>query len=275
MNNDIEFDDLLIDDEKLNSKEIFIENYFFDENKIHLENLNQIFSSIFIKRNFIFSLPNINDKQSAIVSWSQSMNFISMLMIQFFRQNYYFEQLNDNDQFLLIKRNLFSIFPLIKCYSYQINDEISFKWDQLSEKHQKFLFPHKHFLEIRDKVHNLIHSLIEITEKDSIFIVLLIMISLFSFGSIVLIEDQTFFKNSLEIYRSQSHYIQLLQYYLSINNNNNEYQTIKRWMKISEILLRMQSGATNFAGMLRNQFSSEKLVEQLTPLVQTVLQISS
>ena len=254
----------------INSK--LLTNKLFIEQNLSLENVRTRFIQTFTRPDLSCSSAEINDKDSAISSWSNSANLLSMKMIQFFRQNEHFEQFDNDDRFLLIKRNLLPIFPLLKCYFYRNDHEFLLKWEQLTEKHQRFIFSNEQSFDIRANFNRLISSLIKMTKQDPTFLSLLMIILLFSPGFTILLEDQTFFNDSLSIYRAQTYYIELLNNYLS--RSYDQYQASTIFIEILRIIFEMQRATSRFGDILRSKFLSEKSVDRLAPLVQTLLQIS-
>ena len=77
---------------------------------ILIQKIESLFVSIFqIKRDETTSNVDLSDRQSALLTWSQFANEVSMRSINFFRQIEQFENLSSDDRFTLIKYNLFSI----------------------------------------------------------------------------------------------------------------------------------------------------------------------
>jgi len=127
-NNDIVLDEI-VDPNKMEDKSL---ETLSVEDWAATKNIQSSFVSIFQEKKMESFCDNTSDATYALVSWSKHANQVALSFINFFRQIDEFEGLHVDDRFILIKYNLFSLFPIYKCLHYK-----SFKEHFLSEKNQQ------------------------------------------------------------------------------------------------------------------------------------------
>ena len=260
-------DDEMIDlDQKLFSN-LSIEYWF------SIENIRTRFLSTFAYKDKICFDLDVSDRKSALISWTQGANDLAISVINYFRQIEEFEQLHNDDRFHLIQYNLLSLFPIVKCFYYRLSDDCcSPENNENSKRHRQFFTLCGESYDIRDSFITLILSLVQTTEQDPIILSLLLPILLFSQG-LAITDDQPLLKDPLAIHRAQSYYVQLLCNYLI--HKQGEIKTQKLFLLILRDMLRLQSIAKRFGDLLRSQILSLDEHDTITPLMQTVLRISS
>jgi hypothetical protein len=192
--------------------------------------------------------------------------------ISFFRQIDEFEGLHADDRFILIKYNLFPIFPVSKCHSYTPKNG-SFSCGESEEAIKQLEF-YKLCFEtngVRDRFIKLLVSLVELTEQDPTSLSLLLAILIFT-HRVSLNEDEPALKDSLAVCRAQLHYTRLLWNYMV--NKYGETETCKKFTKLLALIFEMQLVAKTFREFFHDQLASPDIVDQIGPLMRTVLHIS-
>jgi hypothetical protein len=244
-----------------------------DEDWITIQNLRSSF--LLMSQNNItnHSFLDILDRTSALLSWSQMLNQTVLRFISFFRQIDEFESLHVDDRFILIKYNLFSIYPISKCYNHtMVNDSSAYEWDEEARKRRRFfMLCFETNDTIRQTFLNLVISLVELTEQDPILLSLFIAVLIFSQG-LSMSEDEPALNDPLAVYRAQVHYTRLLWNYMV--NKQGEMKTCKMFTQLLTIIFRIQSVTKGFREFLLFQFTSSNTVDRLEPLMQTILNIS-
>jgi hypothetical protein len=268
-------DDNIVLDENTNSNQL--EYTLFEtlsiEDWIIIQSVRSSFLSVFqIPTEKFSSFIDLSDRDSALISYSQFCSQIALRFIQFFRQIDEFESLNADDRFILIKYNLFVLFPIYKCFSYKPpNDSSSAEERKEAEINRQFFtlcgFPascHEPFV-------NSVISLVKVTEQDPTLLSLLMIILLFSPG-LSMSEDEPLRKDSLTVHRVQSHYTRILWNYLI--NRWNELHAWKYFTQLLNVICRIQSASKTKLDVFRAQFTTLDNVDRIAPLMQTVLRIS-
>jgi hypothetical protein len=85
-------------------------------------------------------------------------------------------------------------------------------------------------------------------------------------------EDEPPLNDSLAVHRAQLHYTTLLWNYLI--NKRGEIQANKHFIQLINAIFRIQSETKTFQNFFRVQMMSSATVDQIAPLMQTVLHIS-
>lgn len=266
--------DLDNDDEniELNEMEEIILDDLSVEDWIKIENVRSLFLSIVKDDNANYFSLDISDTNSAVASWSQIAEQIALRFINFFRQISEFENLDANDRFILIKYNLYALYPIYKCFNNKplINYLASDENEEAIRLRQFFILlsgsDHGRHLLI-----DLIYSLGQITEQDSILLSLLLMILAFSQG-LSMDEDEPILKNSLAVNHVQSYYTKLLWNYLV--NKQGEVQSLKFFVQLLSMIFRIQLQSKMLRDFIRLSWATQNSVDSITPLMQTVLHIS-
>jgi len=240
---------------------------------ILIQKIESLFVSIFqIKRDETTSNVDLSDRQSALLTWSQFANEVSMRSINFFRQIEQFENLSSDDRFTLIKYNLFSIYPLSKCFYFKrTNDCSSFELSDEAEKHRQFFDLCRVSTNIRETFIKFIGQLIDITEQDPIILSLLFIILLFSPG-LSLNPDEPTLSDPLSVHRTQIQYTTLLYKYFIYKYGEKQSQT--HIYRLFSVVLEVQNQTKDFRTFFQDQYTSLDAIHQLEPLMQSVLHFS-
>jgi hypothetical protein len=85
-------------------------------------------------------------------------------------------------------------------------------------------------------------------------------------------EDEPFLKDPLAVSRAQFRYTTLLWNYLI--NKRGEVKAIKQFIQLMNTIFLIQSETKTFQNLFRVQMTSSSTVDQIAPLLQTVLHIS-
>lgn len=251
--------------------ELLVENLSV-EDWITIENVRSLFLSIIQDDNANYFSLDISNTTSAVTSWSHIAEQIALRYINFFRQIHDFEDLDADDRFILIKYNVQPLFPIYKCFNNKpLNNYLACDQNEEAIRLRQFFTLLDGSDEDRDLLINLIYSLVELTEQDSILLSLLLIILTFSQG-LSMNENEPVLKNSLAVNRVQSHYTKLLWNYLV--NKWGEVQTSKYFVQLITMIFRIQSVGKIFRDAARIQWMTHDSVDSLTPLMQTVLHIS-
>ena len=238
-----------------------------------IDNLQESFISFFrTPNNKGFDVIDLSDRVTALVTWSTFINQSVIRFINFIRQISEFEELNFDDRITLIKYNLFLVFPLCKCYNYDHQNQCCpYNSVEEDDKHHRFFTLFGISNNIRNEFINVIVSLVQITEQDPRLLSLLFLILLFTPG-LSMSEDAPPLHDSLSVYRAQSHYTKVLWNYLV--DQSGEMKSCRRFSQLLSLILRIQSATKEFRLILGNQCKTLNAVDQITPLMQTVLNIS-
>ena len=259
------------DDEMIDLEESLFSNLPIDY-WLSIENFRTRFLSTFPTNNqFCFQL-DVSDRKSALISWTQSANHLAVSVINYFRQIEEFEQLNNDDRFLLIRYNLLPLFPVLKSFFHQSSGGYCSNANSANaEQHRRFFRLCGESDDVREQFGKLVFSLVQTTQQDPIILSLLLPILLFSQG-LAMTDDQPLLKDPLAIHRAQSYYVQLLCNYLI--HKQGETRTQKQWVLILQDIFRIQSAAKRLGDILRTQILLLDNQDTITPLMQTVLRIS-
>ena len=216
---------------------------------------------------------NVNDRISALISWAYVANQNALRFIDFFRQIDQFEQLNNDDRFSLIKSNTFPRYPILKSFHFNrtTNNCCSNGNDQEINKSNQFYQLCFGVDGLRDSFQSLVRSLVELTEQDPIILSLSITILMFYEG-LSINDDRLSLKDGLNVNRIQSYYVQILWKYLL--SKWNEDKTWKYFIRFLPVLFRIESTGKHLSEYVRGQISNTNAVEQVSPLLQSLLHIS-
>ena len=215
---------------------------------------------------------DISDRDSAVLSCLKSTDQTALRFINFFRQLNEFEGLDADDRFILIKYNLFPVFPLYKCFNYKPeNHYLSYEQNEEAIRYRQFLALFDETIEMQDILIKLVTSLVELTKKDPTILSLILIIIVFSQG-LLMNEEEPVLKDSLGVNRIQSHYTKVLWNYLV--NQWNEQQVQKYFIQLLNMIFQLQSTSKIFQDFARVNLVIRDSVDQITPLVKSVLNIS-
>jgi len=172
----------------------------------------------------------------------------------------------------LIKYNIFPVFLTLKCFYYKpTNDCCSNDDNEVAEKHRRFFMLCGDSYGMRDEFVNIIHSFAELTEQDPTLLSLLSIILIFSQG-LLTNENQPSLKDLSAVNRAQFYYTKVLWNYLV--NKWGEIQACKHFTKLLTMIFRVQSMGKKFQEFFRVQYMTSDTVDQIAPIIQTVLHIS-
>jgi hypothetical protein len=261
--------------ENIDSNEI--EDTLFDtlsiEDWVTIQNIQSSFLSAFQlpAGEYAYHL-DLSDRASALISWSESSNKTALRFINFFRQINEFEALDTDDRFILIKYNLFPVFPVSKCFYYKQQDNCSScERSGEVEKYRRFFMLLGEPSNANDSFPNLVPLLIQITKQDTTILSLLLTILIFTQG-LSMNENEPPLKDSLAVSRAQSHYTKILWNYMV--NKEGEMEACKRFIQILNMIFGMQSDTIKIQEFLSRQLRISDTVDKITPLMQTILHIS-
>ena len=237
-----------------------------------IQNLQSSFISFFqIPKSRGIDIIDLSDRVSALVTWSTFINQLAMRFINFFRQISEFEHLNLDDRIILIKYNLFPVFPLCKCYNYKHEYICPYDSREEEENHQRIFSSLGLADRIGDAFINVVISFVHVTGQDLTLLSLLLIILFFTPG-LSMSENQPPLTDSLAVHRAQSHYTKILWSYLV--DQYGDVGACRRFSELLSLILRMQLVTKDFRMFFRDQCTNLNAVEQIAPLIQSVLNIS-
>jgi hypothetical protein len=236
-----------------------------------IQNFRSLFLPVFQTETCLCSCVDFSDHATALMSWSQIANQLALQWINCFRQIDEFESLDADDRFILIKFNLLSVSPVLKCFSSKfMNGCCSHDNNEQAEKQCQFFPLCGQSDGIQDTFINLVLSLVEITEQDATILSLLVTVLIFS-QRLSMNEDEPPLKDALAVYRAQSHYTRILWNYFV--HKYGEIQAVKRFTQLLTIIFRIQSASKITGEFFRAQFLTSNAAERMAPLMQSVLHI--
>jgi len=263
---------VLLESIDLNEMEEILLETLSIEDWITIQNIQSSFASTIQDDNANHLNVDLSNPVSAILSWLQTADQIALRFIRFFRQIDEFEGLDADDRFILIKYNLFPLFPLYKCFNYSpTNNYFSDQEDEDTKRFHQCFTLFNELSDIHDLHINLTISLVELTKQDLTLLSLLLTILVFSQG-LSMNEDEPILKDSLAVNRAQSHYTTVLWNYLV--NKRGELQACIFFRQLLTIIFRMQLTSKIFRDFTHVQRIIQDNVDQITPLMQAVLHIS-
>lgn len=239
-----------------------------------VENIRSIFVSTFQRD---ISKPSTSfeysDDISAMINWSFIVHENALHFIEFFRQIKEFEQLDNNDRFILIKYNLFPIYPVLKTFYYDIKENgfgrhIS---NEEKAKHERFFaicFGSENVFQVYIDI---IRLFVQITEQDTAIISLLLIVLMFYQG-LSMNDNEPILNDTLRVNRAQSHYVNLLWNYMV--NKWNEIEAQKRFNQLIFNIFRTQIMSKTLREFFCGQIRTSNTIDKIAPLMQTVLHIS-
>lgn len=241
------------------------------EDWISIENVRSAFISAFESDVGKYPSYDCADSTSALISLSNSTNEGVLNVIKFFRQISEFEELDGNDRLMLIKYNLFPVYPVLKCFNF-IRAHVcsTVENDEETAKLRRFYALCFGSDQARQAYINAIFALMETIEQDETVLALLLVILMFSQG-LSMNEDEPPLRSSLQVNRVQSHYVQLLWNYMISKWNDSEAH--KRFTRLLSIIFQMQKASKLLSDYFYTQVTTSDIVDQITPLMQSVLHI--
>ena len=178
-------DDPLTVDENTDIKEM--EEILFEtvsvEDGLAVENVRSAFLSVFQKFRMSYSWINLSNPLSSLFTWSHYFNEVALRFIEFYHHIDEFEHINANDQFTLIKYNLFSIYSNSECFVFEFNDDYCLcNENEIPEQHVQTLTLWGALNSISESVVKILVLLLRLSEGDPTFLILLMAILIFIQG---------------------------------------------------------------------------------------------
>lgn len=242
------------------------------EDWLSVDNVRTSFLTVFENNEKKYSHVDSSDAARALITWSQFFDDLAFRLISFYRQIDEFENLHADDRFILIKNNLFSTYPICRCFNLKsINDYSSYDGNDIVEKHRQLL--------ILCGASNIIHqtfvdavlAMLRLSKQDSTLLILLLTVLIFT-HRLSMNDNEPPLNDPLSVYRAQCRYTTLLWNYLI--SKRGEVQGLKDFVQLFNIVLQIQSMTKTFQDFFRIQMMSHETVENIAPLMQTVLHIS-
>lgn len=214
-----------------------------------------------------------SNQESELICCLQFNNKIALAIIEFCRFIDQFERLHADDRFIMIKYNLILLSCILTCYRPQEEtDDCSLdrEHEKAEEMQQMYVLCNQsHY--IYEIIINLGITFNDIIEQDRTLVSLLLTIFLFSKG-LSMNENEPLLRDSLTVYRAQSYYTTLLWNYLT--QKQGETNTCKYFIKLLKGIFRAQLTAFTFREFLSSQVTTLDTVDEIAPLMRTVLHIS-
>ena len=243
------------------------------EDWLTIENLRVTFNSHFVNDRTKCMFVDVADRASVLTAWSQFLQKILLQFIDFFREVNEFQDLDLDDRLQLIKCNIFHLMLLSKCAHYSSeNDCCSNDNYETAENHRRFFSLCDAPSDYRDMFVNLILLLVNTTKQDPAILSLFSIILIASPG-LSLNENEALLKDPLAINRVQSRYTQLLWNYL-VSKFDNDQEVSKYFVQLLNTISQMQAMMQIVKDFAHQQNMVSNTVDQMAPLMQTVLHIS-
>ena len=259
-------------DRVINDLEEIIYEKLSEEDSRRIENLEKSFLSFFeFPKRQTPNAIDLSDRLSALTSWSNLVNQITLRYINFIRLNSEFEQLSLNDRIILTKYNIFPILPISKCYNYKHQYRCPFDSIEEEQTHYGIFNLLGASDLILDSFLNVVVSFVEITKQDPKLLSILLLILFFTPG-LSMSEEQPPLNDALAVHRIQCNYTKLLWNYLL--SESGELKACQRFNQFLTLIFQMQLATKIFRTFFRDQCSALDIVDQITPLMQSVLHIS-
>ena len=218
------------------------------------------------------STHNLHAQISTVAAWAQVESINIYKLINVFRQVKEFEALGSDDRFALVKYNLFSLFMLHKCLIFDPVKEVFF---EASNKDHNQCHRSSAACPGSDAVvaefMQWIRTTSQVTQQDSILLQLLLVVLLFSKG-MSMIEDEPPLVDSGAVYHAQSCYIHVIWSYL-LSKRGYE-QTVIQFSQLLNQIFHLQAMTHSFRSFVKVQIAETDTIENIAPLMQTVLHIS-
>lgn len=242
------------------------------EDWLAIENIRSAFLSVFQKFRMNYSSIDLSTASSSLITWSNCFNEVALRFIEFYRHVDEFEHLNADDRFTLIKYNLFSIYPIGECFNFDCDDNYClYNENEIPEQYVQALSLLGASNGMNESVMKILILLLRLSEGDPTFLVLLMIILIFTQG-LSMNETETPLNNPLSANQAQMRYTTLLWNYLI--NKRGESKAIEQLIKLMNIILLIQSETKKFQDFFRLQTSASGSVDEISPLLKSVLHIS-
>jgi hypothetical protein len=213
----------------------------------------------------------LNDRISLVAEMTQSQSNDILKLINVFRRINEFNALHDDDRFILIKYNLFSLYLLRKCLDFDPVNQTFFETSDDLNTTCRFFSISPGSEEKSVYFTQWINSMCQITEQDKTLVQLLLVVLLFSKG-MSMIDDEPFLHDSMAANRAQIHYTNLI-WNLFINKWGYE-RAVNHFIQLLNLIFRLQTMTKLFRSFLKDQIAKPDTIDHIAPLMQTVLHIS-
>jgi hypothetical protein len=214
---------------------------------------------------------------SAFMSTIDIQNFAAVKLINFLREIPEFDQLDERDRLILVKYNLTLLFLLRHvlsfdsrreiCYDHEINGPVS-PSEEAFAQHCKSLFILCYGYEFNRIVMSILHSLVDIVNKDPIIVQLLMLIMIFSKGLSADDDQQSILFDGRSVFYAQSKYTDLLFRYL-IERSSLDAATTKM-IRVTEQLLKIQRVWRDFEQYVKSRVD----LTNINPLMKSLLRLT-
>ncbi|CAF1110627.1 unnamed protein product [Adineta ricciae] len=225
----------------------------------------------------VISFELAPDKMAAYMNTLDIHNHMAIRLINFVRAIPEFDELDERDRVILVKYNL-SLAMFVRhslnfdtarelCYDVDTHDGIS-PSDEAFAQHCKSLFILCYGYELNRMLISILHSLVDLVNKDPIVVQLLMVIAIFSKG---LSADDDTEPNLIDeycVYRAQSKYIDLLFRYLL---QQSSFEAVA--MKITHFIeqfLKIQRILRDFHQYIKSKVDSA----YMNPLMKSLLHLT-
>lgn len=233
-----------------------------------INNIHSLFLSIVNECEESPNLDDPSDRSSELICCLQFNNEIALQIIKFCRLIDSFQNLNVDDRLIMIKYNITVLFCISTCYiSKETNDYSSAKEE---EKRQMYILCNQSDY-IYEMVINVGITFNDIIEEDQVLLSLILVVILFSKG-LSMNENEPLLKDSLAVYRAQAYYTKLLWNYMI--KKQGETKTCKNFTRLLTAIFRAQSAAVRFRQFLSSHVTALDAVDDIAPLMRTILHIS-
>ena len=250
---------------------ILIESLTIEDLEV-IKSIYSSFSSIVNECDESTNVDDPSDHTSELICCLQINNEISLQIIKFCRLIDKFENLNADDRFIMIKYNLILLFCISTCYLFkQTNDCSPTREHEVAEEKRQMYKLCNQSDYIYEMVINVGITFNDIIEQDEILLSLLLVIILFSKG-LSMNKNEPLLNDSLAVYRAQSYYTKLLWNYMI--KKQGETKTCKLFTRLLTAIFRAQSAAVRFRQFLSSQVTTLDTVDDIAPLMRTILHIS-
>lgn len=252
-------------------EEILLETLSVDD-WLAVENLRTAFLSVFQKLHMNYSAVDLSSPASSLLTWSQCFNEVALHFIEFYRHIDEFEHINADDRFTLIKYNLFSIYSISECFNFESsNNYCLYNENEIPSQHVQTLTLWGAPDSMGESIMKILVLFVRLSEGDPTFLILLMTILIFTQG-LSMNEKEPPLNDPFSVSQAQIRYTTLLWNYLI--NKRGELKATEQVIQLTNIILLIQSETKKFQDLFRLQISATDNVDQISPLLQSVLHIS-
>ena len=225
----------------------------------------------------VVSLELAPDKMSAFMNTLDIQNFTAVKLINFLRKIAEFDQLDERDRLILVKYNLTLLFCIRHsltfdpkreiCYDLELNDVVS-PSEEAFALHCKSLFILCYGYEFNRTVTTLLHSLVNLVDRDPIVVQLLMLIVIFAKGASADDDQEPTLNDPQRVFQAQAKYTDLLFRYL-LEKSSYE-KVIVKITQLTEQLLKIQKVSRDFQQYIKSQVD----ITHVNPLMRSLLHLT-